>query len=157
MDIEAYSGALKRPHWQLLLQADPWPEAVQAYLPPDEPQAEIFTIGQPHNPYAICVAVPVEGGLEIKNVATRTIMRRQGMASALIVHVVGLARARNLAFVDIGTGETSRDQIRLYEKLGFVRDGVIRGFFSRYPEPIVENGRLCRDMVMLRFDITPLN
>jgi GNAT superfamily N-acetyltransferase len=40
------------------------------------------------------VVVPIKGGFEIKNIATKIIMRRQGMAGALINHVVELARAR---------------------------------------------------------------
>ena len=59
--------------------------------------------------------------------------------------------------VEIGTGEIpgvmGNAQLRLYEKLGFVRDGVLKGFFSRYPIPIIENGHLLRDMVMLRQEL----
>lgn len=150
MDVAEYDAALTRAHWDLLLQADPWVEAVQAYTPPTCPEAEIFTIGKPRDPYALCVVVPIEGGFEIKNIATKTIMRRQGMASALIAHVVGLAQTRGAAIVEIGTATTGRDQIRLYEKCGFKKDGILRDYFARYPEPIIENGQLVRDMVMLR-------
>lgn len=155
MDVSKYEGALTRNHWDLLLEADPWFEAVRAYTPPDNNEAEIFTIGQPKNPYALCVIVPIEGGFEIKNIATKTIMRRQGMAGALIEHVIGLAQARGAQMVEIGTSTTGHDQIRLYEKHGFKKDGILRGFFLRYPEPIIENGQLVKDMVMLRLQISP--
>jgi hypothetical protein len=36
---------------------------------------------------------------------------------------------------------------------GFKQDGILRGFFLRYPEPIIENGLLARDMVMLRLNL----
>lgn len=157
MDIAAYTDELKRSHWDLLLEADPWFEAVQKYLPPRNPDAEVFLIGRSHAPYALCVTVPIKDGLEIKNIATQTIMRRQGMASALIGHVIGVARERGLAAVEIGTGETSREQIRLYEKIGFKRDGVLPGYFLQYPEPIIENGQLLKDMVMLRLEFSPSN
>ena len=155
MDVSKYEGALTRNHWDLLLEADPWFEAVRAYTPPDNNEAEIFTIGQPKNPYALCVIVPIEGGFEIKNIATKTIMRRQGMAGALIEHVIELARVRGAEMVEIGTSTTGHDQIRLYEKHGFKKDGILRGFFLRYPEPIIENGQLVKDMVMLRLQISP--
>lgn len=154
MDIIAYGGALNRAHWDLLLEADSWLEAVQKYVPPQNPDAEVFLIGQAHKPYALCVAVPIDDGIEIKNIATLPQMRRQGMASALISHVVDLAHQRGLRAVEIGTGETSRDQIRLYEKLGFHRDGVLPDFFTQYPIPVIDNGQLCRDMVMMRLDLT---
>ena len=153
MDVAKYEGELTRNHWDLLLEADPWFEAVLAYTPPQLPTAEIFTIGKAKDPYAMCVVIPITGGFEIKNIATKTIMRRQGMAGALIDHVVELARARGAAFVEIGTASVGYDQIRLYEKHGFEQDGILRDFFLRYPEPIIENGLLVRDMVMLRLNL----
>lgn len=154
MDVTKYHGVLKRAHWDLLLEADPWLEAVQEYLPPTNDAAEVFIIGRSHNPYALCVTVPIKDGVEIKNIATVAQMRRQGMASALIHHVIAQARDAGLHAVEIGTGETGLDQIRLYEKLGFVRDGILPDFFTQYPIPVIENGQLCRDMVMLRFDLS---
>ena len=149
-----HEAELTRAHWDLLLDADPWLEAVLDYLPPTQTEAEVFRIGKAKNPYALCVIVPIADGYEIKNIATRTIMRRQGMASALIAHVVELAKTRGVKAVEIGTGETpgvmGNAQIRLYEKLGFKRDGVLKDFFRRYPIPIIDNGHLLRDMVMLR-------
>lgn len=153
MDVIKYEGALKRAHWDLLLEADSWFEAVQNYVPPVNPEADVFLVGQTHRPYALCVTVPIKDGVEIKNIATVPQMRRQGMASALIKHVIAQAREKGLHAVEIGTGETSHDQIRLYEKLGFVRDGILPGFFTQYPVPVIENGQLCRDMVMLRLDL----
>ena len=157
MDVIHYDKELKRTHWDLLLEADGWLEAVQKYVPPQNPEAEVFLIGRPHKPYALCVTVPIKDGLEIKNIATQTIMRRQGMASALIEHVIGLARQRGLAAVEIGTGTTGHDQIRLYEKHGFKRNGILPGFFLQYPEPIIENGQLLKDMVMLRLELSASN
>jgi ribosomal protein S18 acetylase RimI-like enzyme len=153
MDVSEYHGEMTRPHFDLLLEADPSLDMVLAYTPPQLPAAEVFTIGKPKDPYAICVVVPIKGGFEIKNIATKIIMRRQGMAGALINHVVELARARDAEFVEIGTATVSHDQIRLYEKHGFKQDGILRGFFLRYPEPIIENGLLARDMVMLRLNL----
>ena len=155
MDVTNYQGALNRAHWDLLLDADPWVEAVRDYTPPQHSEAEVFLIGQAEKPYALCVIVPIKDGVEIKNIATRPIMRRQGMASALIHHVIALAKARGHKAVEIGTATIGRDQIRLYESLGFRQDGILKDFFLRYPEPIIENGQLCRDMVMLRFELSP--
>ena len=153
MDVIAYQGALTRQHWDLLLEADPHFDAVLAYTPPQHADAEVFIIGEAKDPYALCVVVPIKGGFEIKNIATAVMMRRHGMASALINHIVELAQARGAAFVEIGTATTGHDQIRLYEKLGFQQDGILRDYFLSYPEPIIENGLLARDMVMLRLNL----
>ncbi len=119
MNVQAYTGALTPAHWDLLLMADPWFEAVRAYTPPQQPQAEFFVIGKPSDPYALCVLVPIKDGFEIKNIATKVMLRRHGMASALIRHVITLAQARNAAILEIGTATTSTSQIRRYEKVGF--------------------------------------
>ena len=153
MNVSEYHGALRRAHWELLLDADPWFEAVLAYTPPQLPEARMFTIGNEKKPYAMCVVIPIEGGFEIKNIATQIIMRRQGMASALIKHVVDWARGQGAEMVEIGTATTGHQQIRLYQKLGFKKDGILRGYFAQYPEPIIENGQLVRDMVMLRMKL----
>jgi ribosomal protein S18 acetylase RimI-like enzyme len=153
MDVTVYQGELTRAHWDLLLKADPHVDAVLAYTPPHQAKAEVFVIGEPKDPYAMCVIVPIEGGFEIKNISTTVMMRRHGMASALIQHVVELARHRGAEWVEIGTATTSHDQIRLYEKLGFKQDGILRDYFLTYPEPIIENGLLARDMVMLRLNL----
>ncbi|MCH1542398.1 MAG: GNAT family N-acetyltransferase [Alphaproteobacteria bacterium] len=155
MDVSEYHDALNRNHFDLLLEADPSLDMVLAYTPPQLAAAEVFIIGKAKDPYAMCVVIPIKGGFEIKNIATKTIMRRQGMASALISHVAELARSRGAEFVEIGTASVSHDQIRLYQKLGFKRDGILRDFFLRYPEPIIENGQLARDMVMLRMNLSP--
>lgn len=153
MDVTEYQGELTHAHWDLLLDADPHFDAVLAYTPPQHGEAEVFIIGEAKEPYAMCVIVPIEGGFEIKNIATTVMMRRHGMASALIHHVVELARERRADWVEIGTSTTSHDQIRLYEKLGFKQDGILRDYFLNYPEPIIENGLLARDMVMLRLNL----
>ena len=153
MDVTEYQGALTRQHWDLLLEADPHFDAVLAYTPPQHAAAEVFIIGEAKAPYALCVIVPIKGGFEIKNIATTVMMRRHGMASALINHIVELARGRGANFVEIGTATTSSDQIRLCEKLGFQQDGILRDYFLSYPEPIIENGLLARDMVMLRLNL----
>ncbi|PKL30065.1 MAG: GNAT family N-acetyltransferase, partial [Spirochaetae bacterium HGW-Spirochaetae-10] len=54
----------------------------------------------------------------------------------------------------IGTGNSSLTQLSLYQKLGFRMDHIIKDFFTdNYSEPIVENGLLCRDMVVLKRDL----
>ena len=75
------------------------------------------------------------------------------MASALIHHVAELARERGADWVEIGTSTTSHDQIRFMKSSGFKQDGILRDYFLNYPEPIIENGLLARDMVMLRLNL----
>lgn len=55
----------------------------------------------------------------------------------------------------IGTGNSSLAQLRLYQRLGFRIVSIVPDFFANYPEPIYENGILCRDMVRLRYAFDP--
>lgn len=58
--------------------------------------------------------------------------------------------------MEIGTGNTSFSQLRLYQSCGYRITGIISDYFTRlYPQPIWENGIQCRDMVRLRKDIVP--
>jgi len=45
---------------------------------------------------------------------------------------------------------TSAGNVPFYEKFGFVRDGVIEGFFKdNYEAPIVEDGKVLTDMIVM--------
>ena len=58
--------------------------------------------------------------------------------------------------VEVGTGNSSLDALAFYQRAGFRIVGVIPDFFvDNYPEPIVENGIRCIDMVRLRLTLTP--
>lgn len=54
--------------------------------------------------------------------------------------------------VEIGTGNSSIDQLAFYQKCGFRIAAIDPDFFIRhYPEPIFENGIQCRDMIRLEY------
>ena len=64
-----------------------------------------------------------------------------------------MLKTRVACAVEIRTSNSSLDQLALYQKLGFRITGIVAGFFDDYPEPIVENGIACRDMVRLRVEL----
>lgn len=54
----------------------------------------------------------------------------------------------------VGTGNSSFDQLALYQKCGFRMKGIIEDYFiEHYEEPIFENGIQCRDMIRLSLKI----
>ena len=60
--------------------------------------------------------------------------------------------SRNLGFqkIIIGTGNSSIGQLALYQKQGFEMERIEKNFFTKnYPEEIIENGILCKHMVIL--------
>ena len=64
-----------------------------------------------------------------------------------------MSRASGAGAVDIGIGNSNHDQSAQYQKLGFRVTSIVAGFFDDYPEPIVENGIACRDVVRFRVEI----
>lgn len=77
-----------------------------------------------------------------------------GIGCALVEHVCRHARERGAAAVEVGTG-TGTVNVGFYEKCGFSGNRTVRGFFTRnYPQPIVEDGIILRDMLILRCDFS---
>ncbi len=85
---------------------------------------------------------------EVVSLSVAPALQRRGIGTRLLDHAVRTARTLGFRRLEIGTGDTGFDQLRLYERCGFVRCGIDRGYFTRfYPAPVIENGLVCRDMV----------
>lgn len=53
--------------------------------------------------------------------------------------------------IEIGTGNSSIQELALYQKCGFRLKEIIHDYFvDNYDEPIFENSIQCRDMVLLQ-------
>ncbi|GGG07290.1 GNAT family N-acetyltransferase [Paenibacillus aceti] len=91
--------------------------------------------------------------IEIVNIAVAEQHQGRGIGKALVRHAIEEAKRLNAASVEIGTGNTSLLQLRLYQQCGFRITGVDQDFFVRnYDEEIFEDGLQCRDMIRLRLD-----
>lgn len=133
----------------LLLEADPSESLVRAYCKSGwciigEQGAAIVGV------YVLCALSPEI--VEIKNVAVAENFRGLGYGRQLLQHALSEAARRKFEIVEIGTGNSSLDQLALYQKCGFRMHAIDPDFFRRnYPEPIMENGIECRDMIKLRY------
>jgi|MDTB01.2.fsa_nt_gb ribosomal protein S18 acetylase RimI-like enzyme len=139
-----HEGDISHAHMALLREADPDDGKIAAYLA----SGEVWVSAQGD---AIAIIQQQDGGVfEIMNIALEQRLRGQGHGKAFLLGLVAMIKARGGKAVEIGTGNSSLDQLALYQKAGFRIIGIVRGFFDTYPEPIVENGIACRDMVRLR-------
>lgn len=78
----------------------------------------------------------------------------EGIGKRLVLLAVEVARKAGLRTIELGTGNSSVGQLRLYQKCGFRIVGVDIDFFIRhYDQPIFENGIECRDMIRLKQDL----
>ena len=88
--------------------------------------------------------------VELVNIAVTETRHGRGIGKQLIEHAIQTATLSGYKTIEVGTGNSSIGQLALYQKCGFRIIGIDQDFFTRhYPEKIIENGILCRDMVRL--------
>lgn len=138
----------EQPPWDLLLLADPSKELVSHYINDgicyvaDSEKGE--TIG-------VIVLLPIHTGkIEIMNLAVHPLFQGKGIGTSLIKHGIQTAMKDSYKTIEIATGNSSFDQLALYQKSGFRITSIDHDFFLRnYDEPIFENGIQCRDKIIL--------
>lgn len=92
--------------------------------------------------------------IEIVNIAVREDYQGKGVGRQLVEQAIAKAKEHNETTLEIGTGNSSIQQLALYQKCGFRITGIDRDFFVRhYDEEIYENGIHCRDMIRLSLDL----
>ena len=131
----------------LLLLADPSERLVRGYLK----CGYLFVLFDDDVACGVIHLDPQdEECIEIKNVAVAEHMQGRGFGTMLVRHAIDVCRQRGYKKVLIGTGNSSVENLYLYQKVGFRFVTVIRDFFVlHYDEPIFEHGIQCRDMLML--------
>ena len=134
----------KRAFLPLLLEADPSAAMIDGYLD----RGELYTLTTHGRTAAAAVILRREDGdYELKNLAVAADLRGKGYGAKLVEHLVELLTPRCKRLY----AGTSPANVGFYEKLGFARDGVVEGFFTEhYPEPILEDGALLTDMIVMR-------
>lgn len=139
------------PPYDLLLLADETCSAIDKYVF----DSDVYVLKQGRCELAVfCLYRVDEDTLEIKNIAVSSELQGKGIGSVLIREILMLAKAANYSRLIVGTAECGVDQIRFYERNGFVKYAVKKDFFiHNYEEPIIENGIQLRDMVMLQRDL----
>ncbi|BAD42093.1 GNAT family N-acetyltransferase [Symbiobacterium thermophilum] len=141
----------EEPPMDLLLMADPSREMVAGYLG----RGRCYVGERAGRVVAVCVLIDTRPyTAELVNVAVAEEERGRGIGKRMVLHAIAVARSLGYRCIELGTGNSSVDQLALYQKCGFRIVGVDPDYFTRhYPEPIYENGIPCRDMLRLRLDL----
>ncbi|WP_333662104.1 GNAT family N-acetyltransferase [Acinetobacter sp.] len=130
----------------LLLEAYPSWEQISTYLS----QANIFILlDHQDNIIAQLCLLQNNDRAEIKNLAVDHKHQKQGFAKVLIQQVIENAKHHKIKNLWVKTGNSSLDQLALYQKCGFRMSHIERDAFKGYPKPIYENGIRCLDQVVL--------
>ena len=101
-------------------------------------------------PRGLCIVTDEgDGILEIKNLVIYPESRGMGYGRSFIEGVAAMYRDR-YRILQVGTGDSPLT-IPFYERCGFTRSHVIKGFFTRnYDHVIIEGGVVLEDMIILR-------
>ena len=145
-EIKQFTGE-KRELMPLMLEADPEEQAIGKYL--DE--CSVYVVIESGRVVSEIALYPREDGhIEIKNIATAPDQRGLGHAGKLIEYAKKLC-SRDYKRMYVGTSD---EMIPYYERFGFIRDYIAKDFFvDNYVEPVVENGRVLRDMQYLSLEL----
>ena len=149
MNIEAYDKEITPELMDLLLSADPDKKAILSYLP----DSEVLVYRDNDIFVSIAIITETAGVFELKNIAVLTKYQGKGIAKSMINKAKQLAKESGAKTIEVGTGNSSLSQLALYQKCGFRMRSIEPNFFDSYPEPIIENGIRCIDMVRLRAEL----
>ncbi|MGU3373587.1 GNAT family N-acetyltransferase [Chryseobacterium sp. M5A1_1a] len=138
--------------YELLLLADETTEAIDQYIF----KSDIYLLHDGTEDIAVMALYQNNDiELELKNIAVIESYRSKGIGSILINKAKEIARENEYKTLTVGTSDTGFQQIRFYEKNGFIKTGIRKDFFiENYPVPIYENGLQMRDMVILEFPLS---
>ena len=138
--------------FHLLLLADETTEAIEKYIY----DSDVYVVtGNELEPVAVFALYKISNSeIEIKNIAVAEAFRNKGIGSYMISEIKRIARMENFHSVIAGTPDCDLRQIKFYEQNGFIKYYIKKDFFvENYVEPIIENGIMLRDMIMLKSNL----
>jgi ribosomal protein S18 acetylase RimI-like enzyme len=151
MKIRKLHPTTETPPMDLLLEADPSITKIESYLR----HGSSFIAEIDNHISGIYVLLPTSSDIaEVINISVREADQGKGIGRKLIHHAIEQARAQGYTCLEVGTGNSSIDQIAFYQKCGFRMIAIDHDFFLRnYERPIIENGIQCRDMIRFRYNL----
>lgn len=141
----------KKQYLPLLLIGDEQESMIDRYLE----RGEMFMMQDSEGKQPIAVAVVTDEGdgiLELKNLAVDPQFQRKGYGRMMIEYLCGHYRGR-FHMLLAGTGD-SRQTVSFYKSCGFRYSHTVPDFFTKnYDHPIVEDGKVLKDMICLSLKI----
>jgi ribosomal protein S18 acetylase RimI-like enzyme len=140
------------PPWELLLLADPSRRQVEAYLA----DGICYVAALADTIVGEFVLVAIGPRIhELVNIAVAEGYQGRGWGKLLVRAAIAEAKQLGAATLEVGTGNSSLQQLALYQKCGFRIVGVRPDFFKdHYAAEIYENGIRCLDMIRLSLSLT---
>ena len=134
----------------LLLSADPDFSKIEKYLG----DSQIYILQKNKENIGVLVLKQIDKHIsEIMNIAVKEKYRGNGYGRKLLEHSGGEAKAAGSKYLKIETGNSSINQISIYQKFGFRFHEIVEDFFKDYNGEITENGIKCIDMIRFRKEL----
>ena len=112
--------------------ADPWSEKALALLVSDGAYGAVCLQNGRVMAYGGILWAPDEG--QITNIATHPEARRCGMGAAVLEHLIAEASSRGCEQLSLEARVSNTPAISLYERYGFLKVGLRRGFYKHPTE-----------------------
>ena len=112
--------------------ADPWSEKALELLLLDGAYGAVCLQEGRVVAYGGVLWAPDEG--QITNIATHPDSRRCGMGAAVLEHLIEVAKARGCEQLSLEARVSNLPAIALYERYGFLKMGLRRGFYKHPTE-----------------------
>lgn len=88
---------------------------------------------------------------EIIYIALDKEFRYKGYGKLIIDHIKEEGKKRNSEYLIVGTGNSSLNNIKFYQKCNFRFDSIKKDYFSYINPPIKEFGIELKDMIMFKY------
>jgi ribosomal protein S18 acetylase RimI-like enzyme len=136
--------------WDLFLLADPSRKVIENYLT----NSEIYIAKMNEEIVGEFILINISKDVvELKNIAVAKNQQGKGIGKQLVMKAIRVSKENGVKRIEVGTGNSSLNQLALYQKCGFRITGIDKDFFTKnYPEKIVENGIKCVDMIRLTIE-----
>ncbi len=137
--------------YELLLLSDDTIEALNKNLD----KGELFIAETNDKIIAAFILKVIENDtIEIKNIAVLETHQGKGIGTILLNYIISNSMQRDFRSLIAGTCDLCHKEIEFYKKSGFEISGIRKNFFiDNYREPIYENGKQIKDMIILSMDL----
>lgn len=117
---------------EALCFVDPWSEKALELLLTDGAYGAVCLQDERVMAYGGVLWAPDEG--QITNIATHPDARRCGMGAAILEHLIAEATSRGCEQLSLEARVSNTPAIALYERYGFLKMGLRRGFYKHPTE-----------------------
>ena len=141
----------KKQYLPLLLLADEQERMIDRYLE----RGDLYVLfDAKEQPLAVAVITDEGNGIcELKNLAVTPTCQRKGYGSRMVDYLCGRYQDKYHTML-VGTGD-SRQTVGFYESCGFVYSHTVTDFFTQhYDHPIIEDGKVLRDMLYFKKELS---